>query len=105
MQNLDGVVLPCLADCHAIKSVRTIADSGLLQISQFQKVRDMTEPYFAEVQSKLRRHFRDAQIWKDACLLYFQQFSRLPIPYDIERPVNDLEDLMKIDFQRLSNLR
>jgi alpha-glucuronidase len=102
---------------YKMKSGRTLwnelchyYERGVLQVRQFQKVWDMTEPYvdaqrFAEVQSKLRRHFRDAQIWKDACLLYFQQFNRLPIPYDIERPVNDLDDLMKIDFQRLSNQR
>ena len=76
-------------------------ENGLLEVREFQKIWDKTEPYvdaqrFAEVQSKFRRHYRDAQIWKDACLLYFQQHSRLPIPYDIERPVNDLEDLMKI---------
>ena len=79
-------------------------ERGVLQVRQFQKAWDMAESYvdaqrFAEVQSKLRRHFRDAQIWKDSCLLYFQQFSRLPIPYDIERPVNDLEDLMQIDLK------
>ncbi len=76
-------------------------EEGLLEVRDFQKIWDKAEPYvdaqrFAEVQSKLRRHYRDAQIWKDACLLYFQQHSRLPIPYEIERPVNDLEDLMKI---------
>ncbi len=79
-------------------------EEGVLQVRQFQKTWDRVEPYvdaqrFAEVQSKLRRHYRDAQIWKDSCLLYFQQFSGLPIPYDIERPVNDLEDLMKIDLK------
>ena len=42
----------------------------------------------------------NAQIWKDACLLYFQQFSRKPIPYDIERPVYDLDDLIKNDMRR-----
>jgi alpha-glucuronidase len=99
---------------YKMKSGRTLWDElchryerGVLQVRQFQKVWDIAEPYvdaqrFAEVQSKLRLHFRDAQIWKDACLLYFQQFNRLPIPHDIERPVNNLEDLMKIDFQRLS---
>jgi alpha-glucuronidase len=93
---------------YRMKSGRTLWDElcnhyerGVLQVRQFQKVWDMAESYvdaqrFAEVQSKLRRHSRDAQIWKDSCLLYFQQFSRLPIPYDIERPVNDLEDLMQI---------
>lgn len=96
---------------YKMKSGRTLWDElcyhyekGVLQVREFQKIWDKVEPYvdaqrFTEVQSKLRRHYRDAQIWKDACLLYFQQFSRLPIPYDIERPVNDLEDLMKIDLK------
>ncbi len=95
---------------YKMKSGRTLwdelcyyYDKGLLQVRQFQKIWDKAEPYvdaqrFADVQSRLRRHCRDAQIWKDACLLYFQRFSRLPIPYDIERPVHDLEDLMKIDL-------
>lgn len=93
---------------YKMKSGKTLWDElsyhyeeGLLEVRDFQKIWDKVEPYvdaqrFAEVQSKLRRHYRDAQIWKDACLLYFQQHSRLPIPYEIERPVNDLEDLMKI---------
>jgi len=44
----------------------------------------------------LRIQARDAVWWKDACLLYFQQFSEQQIPYDIDRPVHDLEDLMQI---------
>jgi alpha-glucuronidase len=77
-------------------------DQGLRQVREFQKVWDKLETYvdaqrFKEVQSKLRRQSRDAQIWKDACLLYFQQFSRRPIPYAMERPVNDLEYLENLD--------
>jgi len=76
-------------------------DNGLLGVRQFQKIWDKAELFvdaqrFTEVQSKLRRQTRDAQIWKDACLLYFQTFSKQPIPYDIERPVQDLDDLKKI---------
>jgi alpha-glucuronidase len=77
-------------------------DKGLKQVREFQKVWDKVKPYvdeqrFAGVQSKLRRHCRDAQIWKDGCLLYFQQFSRRPIPYDIERPIYDLDELENMD--------
>lgn len=77
-------------------------DKGVKQVREFQKVWDKVEPYvdaqrFSEVQSKLRRQYRDAQVWKDGCLLYFQQFSHRPIPYDIERPVNDLDYLMNTD--------
>jgi alpha-glucuronidase len=81
-------------------------DSGLQQVRQFQKIWDMEKPYvdlerFTRVQSKLRDQSRNAQVWKDACLLYFQQFSHKPIPYDIERPVNDLEDLINNVSNRL----
>jgi alpha-glucuronidase len=73
-------------------------DTGVKKVREFQKIWDMTKPYvdsdrFYEVQSKLRNQTRNAQVWKDACLLYFQEFSNMPIPYDIERPMHDLEDL------------
>ncbi len=80
-------------------------DTGLQQVRDFQKIWDRTEPYvdkerFTIVQSKLRSQCINAQVWKDACLLYFQQFSLKPIPYDIERPVHELDDLMKTDMRR-----
>ncbi len=76
-------------------------DSGVQQIREYQKLWDRMEPYidkqrFADVQSKLRIQARDAVWWKDACLLYFQTFSKRPIPYNIERPVHELDDLKKI---------
>ena len=55
---------------------------------------------FTQVQSKLRSQSMNSQICKDACLLYFQQFNNKPIPYDIERPVHDLDDLIKNDMSR-----
>ena len=76
-------------------------DSGVKKVRDYQKTWDRMEPYideqrFTDVQSKLRIQSRDAVWWKDACLLYFQTFSRKPIPFDIERPVHELEDLKKI---------
>ena len=76
-------------------------DSGVKKVRDYQKIWDRVEPYidkerFADVQSKLRIQSRDAVWWKDACLLYFQTFSKKPIPYDIERPVHELEDMKKI---------
>jgi alpha-glucuronidase len=78
-------------------------NEGVQQVREFQKVWDKVKPYvdkqrYIEVQSKLRRHSHDAQIWKDGCLLYFQQFSRRPIPYEIERPVYNLDELENMDF-------
>ena len=77
--------------------------TGLDQVREFQKIWDRAKPYvdperFSLVQTKLRMQCLNAQVWKDACLLYFQQFSRLPIPYNIERPVHNLKDLISNDM-------
>ena len=93
---------------HRMKSGKTLwdelcytYDDGLQEVREYQKIWDKMENYvdserFKHIQSRLKIQSRDAVWWKDACLLYFQQFSVLPIPYDIERPVSELEDLMKI---------
>jgi len=70
-------------------------------VREFQKVWDRAEQFvdevrFKQVQSKLKIHARDAVWWKDACLLYFQTYSGMPIPYDIERPVHELDELKQI---------
>ena len=83
-------------------------DSGLKEVRDFQKIWDKAEKYvdtqrFKGVQSKLRIQAHDAVWWKDACLLYFQTFSKRPIPYDIERPVYELGDLMKIKLNMKSH--
>lgn len=79
-------------------------DKGVRQVREFQKTWDHVQPYmdtdrFSQVQLKLRGQCKNAQVWKDACLLYFQQFSKMPFPDDMERPVNNLEDIIKKDEQ------
>jgi len=76
-------------------------DGGVQQVREYQKIWDKTEPFvdsqrFLEVKSKLKIQASDAVWWKDACLLYFQTFSRQPIPTDIERPVHVLDSLKMI---------
>lgn len=93
---------------HRMKSGRNLwdelchhYDNGVRQVRDFQKIWDAAEKYidaerFHEVQSKLKIQARDAVWWKDACLLYFQEFSGMPIPYEIERPIHELKDLQKV---------
>lgn len=95
---------------HTMKNGRTLwdemcyhYDAGVQQVREFQKIWDRMEPYidqprFNHVQSRLKIQARDAVWWKDACLLYFQTYSGMPIPYDIERPVHELEELKKIQL-------
>ncbi len=93
---------------HTMKNGRTLWDElahkyqeGVDSVREFQKVWDRMEPWvdatrFRHVQSRLRIQARDAVWWRDAIMLYFQTYSGLPIPYHLERPVHDLEDLKKI---------
>ncbi|MGO1242657.1 alpha-glucuronidase [Sphingobacterium sp. JB170] len=93
---------------HRMKSGRTLWDElcmhydrGVHEVRAFQKVWDTLQPYvdkqrFEQVQSKLKIQAKDAVWWKDACLLYFQTFSKMPIPYQVERPIHELQELKKI---------
>ena len=102
---------------HKMKSGRTFwdelchkYDQGVRQTRQFLSVWDALQPYvdpqrFEEVQRKLRIQARDAVWWRDACLLYFQCFSKLPIPSDVEHPIHNLDEMMnyKINISMYEN--
>ena len=95
---------------HKMKSGHTLWDElcyhydrGVQQVREYQKVWDRVESSvdsqrFNEVQSKLKIQARDAVWWRDACLLYFQTFSKMPIPYELERPIYNLEELKAIQL-------
>ncbi|KAF0093907.1 MAG: alpha-glucuronidase [Puniceicoccaceae bacterium 5H] len=46
---------------------------------------------YAHVAALLKRQEKDAVQWRDAVLLYFQQFSQRPLPAGVEAPAHDLE--------------
>lgn len=54
------------------------------------------------VAKKLAIQERDAVVWRDACLLYFQTFSKRPLPAGVEKPAKTLDEykaksLLEID--------
>jgi alpha-glucuronidase len=95
---------------HKLQSGRTLwealcyhYDRGVQLTRDFQKAwdnvkEDIDAERFADVQTKLIAQTRDAIWWKDACLLYFQTFSKLPFPKDYERPIHELDDLKKVQL-------
>ena len=97
---------------HTMKSGRSLWDEicyhydrGVQQVRTFQRIWDQCQPYvdaerFEAVQHKLRSQAINAQVWKDGCLQYFQQFSRLPIPAELERPLYNLDDIIANDSKR-----
>ncbi len=79
---------------------------GVDEVREFQRIWDQAQPYvdnapFQAVQRKLRDQSDNAQVWKDACLLYFQQFSKMPITRYVESPVHNLDDLIKEDQEAM----
>ncbi len=95
---------------HKMRSGRTLWEElcykyneGVQSVRDFQRIWDEVEPYvdmerFQDVQKRLRTQSRDAVWWRDACLLYFQQYARRPIPYELERPQHNLEDMMRFQL-------
>ena len=92
---------------HKMKSGRTFwdelchkYDDGVHEARRFLAIWDAIQPYvdaqrFEEMQRKLRIQARDSEWWRDACLLYFQTFSKRPIPQDVEHPVHNLDEMMR----------
>ena len=81
-------------------------DEGVKQVHRFQQIWDNAARFvdverFTAVQQKLRDQSLNAQEWKDACILYFQQFSRRPIPSGLEQPLYNLEELLERDRVRV----
>jgi alpha-glucuronidase len=77
--------------------------SGVEETRLFQKKWDDLEQFvdpqrFRDVQYKLKVQTKEAVWWRDACLLYFQTFSKMKIPAELERPVYDLDELKKQKF-------
>lgn len=75
-------------------------DRGVREAEDFARIwRDMkpyVEPARHEAQQRLfDKQARDAWWWRDACLLYFQQFSGLPLPIGSPAPRHDLPSLMR----------
>ena len=56
---------------------------------------------WSHVAALLRLQERDARHWRDACLLYFQTFSRRPLPAGVEPPAHPLDYYEQIHLQHM----
>lgn len=56
------------------------------------------EERFRQVQMLLDIQVKEAKWWRDACLLYFQTFSKMPIPPQYEQPDRTLEYYKSLRF-------
>jgi len=84
-------------------------NKGIASVKNMQKVWDAMEgkvdpERFKEEKHNLAVQLDDAETWKGACLLYYQTFSKLPIPDALGKPAHDLdyyEKLRLVDKRKL----
>ena len=77
--------------------------SGVDSIRSFKKTWDNLRTYidkerFEQVQMLLAIQEKEAIWWRNACLLYFQSFSKMPIPAHYEQPNQSLDYYKALNF-------
>lgn len=102
---------------HKMKSGRTLWDElcqhyqqGVDEVRVMQKAWDslkgrVDDERFTHVQQRLVRQELDARDWRDACLLYFGQFSKHPLPAGVEPPAHSLEHYQSIRLRNMPGHR
>ncbi|MBB1285742.1 alpha-glucuronidase [Flavisolibacter sp. BT320] len=95
---------------YKLKSGRTLWDelclryqSGVDGVRRMQKQWEslrasIDEERFRHVQMMLAVQEEEARWWRDACLQYFQTFSKKPLPQGVEKPAKPLEYYKKLKF-------
>jgi alpha-glucuronidase len=60
---------------------------------------------FEKVKGLLAKQERDAKIWRDACILYFQTYSHRPIPDGLEKPEHELNYYINYKYTDIPGIR
>lgn len=93
---------------HRLSSGRTLWEElclsyqkGCDAVEDYEKVWKEARPYidpevYADVRERLATQSRDAKWWRDACLLYFGQYSGMPLPKGVDKPAHSLDYYEKI---------
>lgn len=102
---------------HKMKSGRTLWDELCLRYQQgVDEVRGLRaqwealrgridEERFVHVAQRLARQEKEAVFWRDACLRYFQQYSRREFPAGVELPAHPLEHYSRRNLRNMPGHR
>jgi alpha-glucuronidase len=60
---------------------------------------------FRQVTMLLQIQANEAKWWRDACVLYFQSFSGMPIPDGLEKPEKSLSEYSSMEFPYAPGIR
>jgi alpha-glucuronidase len=98
---------------YRMKSGKTLWDelcfhyyAGVEDVKNMQKEWNSLEgkidsELFGMVKTKLGKQEKLAEWWRDACVSYFQQYSKKPLPAGLEKPAETLEYYQKYEFSNL----
>ena len=75
----------------ALKYQKGVQEVESMSNTWGQMEKYVDEERFKKVQMLLKIQLKESKWWRDACLLYFQQFSKMDMPGFIPKPAHDLD--------------
>ncbi|HMQ46231.1 MAG TPA: alpha-glucuronidase family glycosyl hydrolase [Saprospiraceae bacterium] len=83
---------------------------GVVAITAMKGDWEAIQPYidaerFQQVQMHLEIQEKEAKWWRDACLAYFQSFSKRDVPNGLEKPAHELEFYESLSFPYAPGIR
>ena len=102
---------------YKLKSGRTLWDGlgikyqqGVDQVREMITIWENMKPYVDEyrhnqVSMLLGIQLKEAKWWRDACMLYFQTFSKMDFPKEMESPEHTLEYYKSLKFPYAPGIR
>ncbi|WP_335621968.1 alpha-glucuronidase family glycosyl hydrolase [Chryseolinea soli] len=89
--------------CHAYYNG---ADSAAWMQRQWNAVEhQVDEEQFQHVKNLLAIQHQEAVWWRNACVLYFQSFSKMPLPVGLEKPEGTLKYYESLEFPFAPGIR
>ena len=68
-------------------------------ITTWNKMETYVDPErFNDMKMLFQIQYKEAKWWRNACLLYFQQFSGKPLPEGVEKPIQTLDYFKSLQF-------
>ena len=76
---------------------------GVDSVRKMQQLWEKAKPFiddqrFKQVKMLLAMQEKEAVIWRNSCVLYFQTFSKMPIPKDLELPDKTLDYYINLKY-------
>ncbi|OOG65898.1 alpha-glucuronidase family glycosyl hydrolase [Flavobacterium sp. A45] len=82
----------------ALKYQEGVDEVGKMASTWDKMEKHVDKQRFNEVKMLLNIQYKEAQWWRDACLLYFQQFSGKELPKGVEKPTQTLDYFQSLKF-------